>query len=169
MKETLKLVHSASTISTATRFEVSEFDLLDDSEKLEASEAHNEQLLQTLTQMKEMIDGTVSSRQHYPNAETKTIRLKPGIRIQHYSRRAPLVQDVEPSAVPLHALIRFGSGFLLLVCGMSFILWLADLPFVITPFAASMGIVASPFFYWMGRKIREQTLISRDLSTSQED
>lgn len=56
--------------------------------------------------------------------------------------------------VPLHSLLRFAGGLTAFLCVASIAMWLSDVPPLLNPFAAMLGLVVSPFFYAMGLAAR---------------
>ena len=61
-----------------------------------------------------------------------------------------------PQGLSLSKLLKFGSVSLAVVCAESLALFAVGYPEmgVLNPFAAVLFLVASPFFYWMGRLAR---------------
>lgn len=56
--------------------------------------------------------------------------------------------------IPLHALLTFGSVFMLVLSAGSLALWISGNYFVLSPFVSLLGIVACPFVYAMGQAAR---------------
>lgn len=59
-----------------------------------------------------------------------------------------------PNDIPLHSLLRFSALLCAFICIGSLAMWLTDLPPLINPFAALLGLIASPFFFAMGQAAR---------------
>lgn len=58
------------------------------------------------------------------------------------------------ASVPLHRVLEFGAVLLAFVCAAGISSWLLNDSPLVSPFAAILGLLASPFFYLMGRAVR---------------
>lgn len=63
--------------------------------------------------------------------------------------------SVDTAMVPLHKVLEFGSVLLCFICLAGISSWLINDAPLINPFAATLGLLASPFFYVMGRVARK--------------
>lgn len=61
-----------------------------------------------------------------------------------------------PSGVPVYLILQLGAVFLAVICVAALVGWIATSVPLVNPFAATLGIIASPFFFWMGRIARKK-------------
>ncbi len=64
------------------------------------------------------------------------------------------VSIASTKGVPLSLLLQFGGALAGILCLASLVGWIATAVPIVNPFVALLGLVASPFFYWMGRLTR---------------
>ena len=151
--------------STSTEFEVTNYSVLDsDVDEVAEISPHTELHRHVTDSLTNLLDSM--ERLHRQSVTTTSVAQAsyvyvPGIGA---SNDAPPVRSSEPTAVPLHALVRFGSAFSFLLCASSILMWVADYPAVITPFAAMLGMFISPFFYSMGKLLQKQRRVELNLS-----
>jgi hypothetical protein len=135
-----------------TQFDPAELDpsLVETEARLSAGVSELRELLGTL-------------REHTQSLDTATATLTYGLPTFDKETHRQLIAAIEsgqpialrrPNDVPLHSLLRFGSVLTLVVCLGSIGMWLVDLPSLINPFAALLGVVIAPFFYLMGDATR---------------
>jgi hypothetical protein len=103
------------------------------------------------------IHGTV------PSQQTITVTI-PAKYVELHSEITAAISRGAPIAlrrrndIPLHSLLRFTALLSFVVCSAAVVMWLGDIPPIINPFVAILGIVASPFFYMMGEAARIKPL-----------
>lgn len=72
----------------------------------------------------------------------------------HNSTNVPSHQGV-----PLYSILESGSIVFAILCLLSLSIWLSQNIPLINPFIAILGLIASPFFYWMGRVLRKKRFL----------
>jgi hypothetical protein len=159
---------SNSSTSGIPDFALSAFTLIPVEEKIEIQaeaisnlQANQSQTVSILTNLLTTLNGGQFQTRSSSGSQLLPARvaiLAPPI------RQSPDLRTFEPSAVPLHALVKFGAVFAFTLCAISIALWAANWTLIITPYAALLGCFISPFFYAMGVQIKKQTIIERQLS-----
>ena len=74
------------------------------------------------------------------------------VRIQNPSIVVPISATAghSPTQVPLYVILKVGATLVGFICIASLATWLLSNVSLVNPFVALLGLIATPFFYWMG-------------------
>jgi hypothetical protein len=116
------------------------------------------QITQNLVSLRELLKEIRSERAETVSP-TRTVVFSPKYEDLQFAlveamERGEAIALRRPNDIPLHALLRFVAILTITVSAGSLVAWLADIPPLVNPFAALLGLVAGPFFFAMSKATR---------------